>query len=80
METKTCKICKIEKPISQFENYITLVGKRKQRWQCKKCRLEALNKRNKIKSRRKCPICKKTKQSFDFVRENSLDFKAYGRI
>ena len=77
---RVCKVCKEEKPLSDFPIYVTPAGRRKQRWQCKQCRVDYITARNRIKSRRICPQCKQTKQSVEFVTELSLDYKAYGKI
>jgi len=78
--TRICKICGMEKPINQFETYITPIGKRTSRSQCKECRSKMQKERLKLRRLRICPICEKRKRPFDFVRENSLDYKAYGKI
>ena len=80
METRVCKICGKEKPITEFEEYITLSGRRHRRWQCRECRNARAAERRKEKNKRICPICKKAKQPFEFVRDNSLDYKEYGKI
>jgi len=80
METRVCKICGKEKPITEFEEYITLSGKRHRRCQCRECRNARAAERRREKIKRICPICKKAKQPFEFVRDNSLDYKEYGKI
>ena len=75
-----CKICGKEKPITEFESYITRAGKRHIRWQCKECRKARAAERRREKKKRLCPICNKEKQPFEFVRDNSLDYKEYGKI
>lgn len=80
METRVCKKCGKPKSIEDFELYITPAGKRHQRWECKDCRREYHNQRNYIKGLLLCPVCDVKKPKKQFVRENSLDFKVYGKI
>lgn len=80
METRVCKICGKEKPITEFEDYITKKGEKKRRWQCRQCRSAKAAERRREKNKRICPVCKKEKQPFEFVRDNSLDYKEYGKI
>lgn len=80
VETRICKKCGIEKPITEFTTYITLDGRRKERWQCNKCKTKYALELYHKKHDKKCPICNKIKKPYEFVRNNSLDFKAYGKI
>ena len=80
IEKRICKKCKIEKPINDFTFYIDLNGRRKQRYECKKCRAKYALEKYHEKRDKKCPICGEIKQPYKFVRNNSLDFKAYGKI
>lgn len=75
-----CKICGEIKSADEFERYITLSGRQKRRYQCRKCRIKAITKRNREKGKTFCPVCQKIKQPFDFTRSNSLDFRSYGKI
>lgn len=80
MNKKICIKCKKEKPKDKFDFYITESGRRKERNVCYKCRSDAVINRNRERNKRKCSLCKVEKQPFDFVRNNSKDFKAYGKI
>lgn len=77
---RICKKCGVEKPLSEFEQYITSSGRRRQRWVCKDCRKRQVRERTREKKKLACPVCGIEKQPFEFVRDNSLDFKAYGKI
>ena len=69
-----------EKVITEFEDYITPAGNKKRRWQCRQCRGNKAAKRRKDKKKCICPVCGEEKQPFEFARDNSLDYKEYGKI
>ena len=75
---RICKKCGKEYPLKDYEFYILSSGQRHQRNQCKYCRAEHNKQRERKKCARICPECNITKQPVVFVRDNSLDYKAYG--